>query len=154
MGAASGIGIHQGERYSTRRKKETPMSEFRRHDKIQLWLNRPVPWNAISSYVQSPESTGDWMLGSTLIAGVHRFVSAPLPKPLTRHVSLTWIYLGTDEQTELQVKIDTSDYPISVVAESVIRMLITRTQRMSQDTEHIPSQWAGRIVDINPELSV
>ena len=130
------------------------MSDFRRHDKIQLWLNRPVPWNAASCYMESPTVTGGWILGSTLIAGVHRFVSAPLPKPLTRHVSLTWIYLGTDEQTELQVKLDTSDYPISVVAESVIRILITRTQRQSQDTEHIPSQWAVRIVDINPELSV
>ena len=130
------------------------MSDFRRHDKIQLWLNRPVPWNAASCYMESPTVTGGWILGSTLIAGVHRFVSAPLPKPLTRHVSLTWIYLGTDEQTEVQVKIDTSDYPISVVAESVIRILITRTQRQSQDTDAIPSQWAGRIVDINPELSV
>ena len=70
------------------------MSDFRRHDKIQLWLNRPVPWNAASCYMESPTVTGGWILGSTLIAGVHRFVSAPLPKPLTRHVSLTWIYLA------------------------------------------------------------
>ena len=130
------------------------MSDFRRHDKIQRWLNRPIPWNAASCYMESPTVTGGWRLGQTLIAGVHRFVSAPLPKPLTRHVSLTRIYLGTDEQNELQVDIDTIDYQISVVAKSVIRILMTRMQRKSQDTKHIPSQWAVRIVDINQELSV
>ena len=45
------------------------MSEFRRHDKIQHWLNRPMPWNAVSCYLHSPATTGDWMLGSTLIMG-------------------------------------------------------------------------------------
>ena len=91
------------------------------------------------------EPNGYWWLDTRLDPdrGVHRFVSAPLPKPLTRHVSLTWIYLGTDEQTEVQVKLDTSDYPISVVAESVIRILMTRTQRQSQDTEHIPVPMGG-----------
>ena len=129
------------------------MSEFRRHDKIQLWLNRPVPWNAISSYVQSPTITGDWMFGSTLIMSVALFICAPLMTPLERTLSLIWIYQDNHEASELQVILDTTNYPISVIGESSIRMLIDRLQRQSQDTEHIPEQWAVRIVDINPELS-
>ena len=74
------------------------MSEFRRHDKIQFWLNRPLPWNAISCYMQSPEATGDWMLGSTLIMGVALFICAPLRTPLVRNLSLTWIYTKDDVQ--------------------------------------------------------
>ena len=128
------------------------MSEFRRHDKIQLWLNRPVPWNAASCYMESPTTTGSWILGSTLIAGVHRFVSAPLPKPLTRHLSVTWIYAVTGEQNEFQVNLDTPNCPIDVVGENAVRMIIASLQGESQNTESIPVQWAVRIVDINPEL--
>lgn len=130
------------------------MSDFRRHDKIQLWLNRPVPWNAVSSHVQSPTITGDWMLGSTLIMDAALFICAPLHKPLVRCLSLIWLYQDEDAN-ELQVKIDTdTGYPISVAGWNAVHMLIDRLQRVSQDTESIPSQWAVRIVDINPELSV
>ena len=126
------------------------MSKFRRHDKIKFWLDRPLPWNAVWCYVQCPMINGDWRLGKRLIARVEPFVKAPLTKPFTRKVAITWIYTGTDEQNELQMNIDTSVYPISVMGESSTRMLFTALDRRSQD-DGIPYQWAVRIVDIDTE---
>ena len=71
------------------------------------------------------------------------FVSAPLPKPLTRHVSLTWIYADTAEQNELQVRLDTTNYPSAAVGEAVTRMVIDALQRKSQETEVHPGAMGG-----------